>query len=319
MWQRWMIVHKVVLQVVFPVLRLLPYRLAYRLLGVMGRLDLLVVPNQAREYEAAVAAGAERLGRAWDVPRVSRSLARQTYRWRVRDRLLEGRTETQVRLLFEVLGREHLDAALACGKGVILLANHFGSHVVIAHWMLRHGYPARWFGERPRNVSRYLTRQLRSDGPLGQEGLFLSRRGEVSESAARVLHAARVLNAGMVLMLASDVRSVDPRAARVTFLGREMGFATTWVNLAAITGAAVVPVFCRVDEAGTHHLEFHAPYHVPRDARRPGRCEEWVRRALGAVEDHVLAYPEQSNDYFFWGYQGRSSDRLAHAAPSGDR
>ncbi|MDR3639183.1 MAG: hypothetical protein P4L84_35585 [Isosphaeraceae bacterium] len=49
MWQRWMIVHKVVLQVVFPVLRVLPYRLAYRLLGVMGRLDLLVVPNQARE------------------------------------------------------------------------------------------------------------------------------------------------------------------------------------------------------------------------------------------------------------------------------
>ncbi|MDR3639182.1 MAG: lysophospholipid acyltransferase family protein [Isosphaeraceae bacterium] len=258
-----------------------------------------------------MAANAQRLGQDWDVRQVSRSLARQTYRWRVRDRLLEGRSDARVRLLFDVRGRDHLDAAVARGKGVILLANHFGSHVMIAHWMLRQGYSARWFGERPRNVSTYLGRQLRSDGPLGQDGLFLSRRGEVSESAARILHAARVLNAGMVLMLASDVRSVDPRAAHVEFLGRVGSFATTWVNLAAITGAAVVPAFCRLDESGIHHLEFHDPYHVPPDARRPGQGQEWVRRALAAVEEHVLAYPEQSNDYFFWGYQGRSSDRLA--------
>jgi len=314
MWQRWMIVHKVVLQVVFPVLRVLPYRLAYWCLGVMGRLDLVVVPNQAREYEAAVASSARRLNRDWDVRQVSRDLARQTYRWRVRDRLLEGRSEEHIKLLFEVTGRDRLDAALARGKGVVLLANHFGSHVLIAHWMLREGYPARWFGERPRNVSRYLTRQLRSDGALGQQGLYLSRKGEVSESAARILNAARVLNAGMVLMLACDVRAVDSRAVSCTFLGREGGFSTTWVNLASMTGATVVPVFCRLDEAGLHHLDFHEAYQVPSDARRPGRGDEWVCRALSVVEEHVLAYPEQSNDYFFWGYQGRSSDRLANAS-----
>src|SRR5271165_3068828 len=91
MWQRWMIVHKVVLQTVLPVLRRLPYRLSHGSLSVMGRLDLLVVPHQTRLYEAAVSAMAERLGCDWDVRAVSRALARQTYRWRVRDLLLEGR------------------------------------------------------------------------------------------------------------------------------------------------------------------------------------------------------------------------------------
>jgi KDO2-lipid IV(A) lauroyltransferase len=279
----------------------------------MGWLDLFVVPNQWRLYEEAVAASAQRLGRPWNVRRVSRALGRQTYRWRTRDRLLD-RGDDRVNRLFEVTGRHHLDDALAREKGVILLANHFGSHVLIAHWMLRQGYPALWFGERPRNVSSFLSRRLEALGSQGQPALYLSRKGTTAESAATILHAARALNGGMVLMLACDVRSRDPRAAGVEFLGRAGRFSTTWVNLAAMTGASVVPVFCRLDEAGTHHLDFLAPYHVPSDARRPGRGEPWVHAALREVEAHVLAYPEQSNDYFFWDYQGKSSDRLARAS-----
>ena len=311
MWQRWMIVHKVVLQVMLPVLRVLPYRLSYKLLGVMGRLDLIVVPHQTRLYETAVAEGGKRLRRDWDVRQVSRALARQTYRWRTRDRLLD-RPEAQVAALFEVTGREGLDAALGRGKGVVLLANHFGSHVLIAHWMLRQGYRARWFGERPRNVSNYLSRQLESGGTFGQAGLFLSRRGTRAEAMATVLHAARVLNSGMVLMLACDVRSSDPKAAQAQFLGHSSGFATTWVNLAAMTGASVVPVFCRLDESGTHHLDFLEPFAVPPTALRPDYAAEWVRRALDHVEDQVRSYPEQSNDYFFWDV----ADKLSNAQAS---
>src|SRR3954452_6763304 len=102
MWQRWMIVHKVVLQTVLPVLRRLPYRLSIRLLGDMGRLDLLVVPHQTRLYEEAVAGAAKRMGCRWDVRAVSRALARQTYRWRTRDLLLEGRSDRWLDPLFTV-------------------------------------------------------------------------------------------------------------------------------------------------------------------------------------------------------------------------
>ncbi len=315
MWQRWMIVHKVVLQVVLPVLRLLPYRLSYKLLGVMGRLDLLVVPNQTRLYEDAVTQGGKRLRRDWDVRQVSRSLARQTYRWRTRDRLLD-RSNAQVAALFEVSGREGLDEALSRGKGVILLANHFGSHVLIAHWMLRQGYPARWFGERPRNISNFLSRQFAIDDTFGQSGLFLSRRGTRADATATILHAARALNAGMVLMLASDVRSSDSKAAHAEFLGQTMAFSTTWVNLAAMTGASVVPAFCRLDESGTHHLEFLEPFEVPPSARRSDCAGEWVRKALASVEERVRDYPEQSNDYFFWELADASSTPrvLAEAA-----
>jgi phosphatidylinositol dimannoside acyltransferase len=300
MWQRWMIVHKICLKTVLPILRVMPHRLANYLLGVMGRLDLIVIPNQTRLYEAAVADGARRLGCDWNVHKVSRSLGRQTYRWRTRDLLLDGRSDHRIAPWFQVAGRDHLDAAIAQGRGVILLANHFGAHVLISHWMFRQGYPLRWFGEKPRNVSSYLTRQLQTDGPLGQSRLFLSRRAGMTDAASSIAQAARILNAGMVVKIACDVRWATGKVADATFLGRRESFAASWAYLAAMSGAAVVPAFCHLDDAGAYHLEFDEPFHVPSSARRGGELAPWVQHALNRVEQRVRQHPEQSNDYFFW-------------------
>jgi KDO2-lipid IV(A) lauroyltransferase len=300
MWQRWMIVHKIVLRTVLPVLRRVPYQAAQRFVSLMGWLDLFVVPDQWRRYEAAVAEGAKRLGCAWDVHAVSRALARQTYRWRIRDLLLDGRPDTWVAPLFRVSGRDRLDAALAEGKGVILLANHFGSHVLMTHWLFRRGYPIRWLGEKPRNVSEYLLRQFATEGALGQSELFVSRRADTAEAASTVYHASRILRAGMLVKVACDVRWRDAKAVTLPFLGRQESFSTTWVTLSAMTGAAVIPTYCRMGPDGTFDLEFEDAFHVPAEARRPGRAEEWVRRSLDSLEAQVRRYPEQSNDYFFW-------------------
>ena len=300
--RRWMTVHKVVLRATLPVLRRLPHRLSHRLLGLMGRLDLVVVPGQGRRYEEAVAEGARRLDCGWDARAVSRALARQTYRWRARDLLLDGRPDRLVSPLFRVSGRDRLDAALGRGRGVILLANHYGSHVLISHWMFRNGYPLRWFGERPRNVSKFLAEHLRVDGPTGQSGLFLSRRSGMTEAASSVAQAARVLGAGLVLKVACDVRWPSGKVAEAAFLGRRETFAAGWAHLAAMTGAAVVPVFCRADEEGRYDLDFDEPFSVPPAARRGGaELAACVQAALDGVERHVREHPEQSNDYFFWG------------------
>ncbi|MHC5539487.1 hypothetical protein ACYOEI_14815, partial [Singulisphaera rosea] len=85
---------------------------------------------------------------------------------------------------------------------------------------------------------------------------------------------------------------------------------TTWVTLAAMTGAAVVPASCRMNEDGTFQLDFLDAFHVPPDARREGRATEWVERALKELEDQVRRHPEQSNDYFFWQSEAEHGKRL---------
>jgi KDO2-lipid IV(A) lauroyltransferase len=300
MWQRWMVVHKVVLKTVLPVLQHLPHRLSVSLLGAMGGLDLVLVPKQARLYEAAVAEVRDRLGADWDPKSVSRNLARQTYRWRARDFLLDGVPDQTIAKWFKVTGREHLDAALAEGKGVVLLANHFGSHLLTSHWLFRQGIPLRWFSEKPRNVSKYMAKQFKTDGPMGQDRMFISRRSTPADAASSILRAGRALTGGMLVKVACDVRWNGAHTSKATFLGREMNFSKTWVNLAAMSDAAVLPVFCRLDDDGFYHLDFLPSYHVPKDVLRTGQDAWWVQNSLNAVEEFVRKYPEQSNDYFFW-------------------
>ncbi len=300
MWQRWMVVHKVVLKTVLPVLRHLPHRASVAILGAMGRLDLTLVPKQAKLYEAAVAEAAKRIGADWDVKKVSHALSRQTYRWRTRDFLLDGRGDAKVSRWFKVIGREHLDAAMAEGRGVIMLANHFGSHLLSSHWMFREGYPLRWFSEKPRNVSNFMAKKFQTNGPLGQERMFISRRSTPADAASAILRASRALSAGMIVKVACDVRWSGAHTAMASFLGRSLSFTKTWVNLAAMSGAAIMPVFCRLEEDGTYVLEFLPTYHVPPDAPRTGQDAWWVQNALNAIEEQVRLHPEQSNDYFFW-------------------
>jgi phosphatidylinositol dimannoside acyltransferase len=300
MWQRWMVVHKLVLKAVMPVLQWLPHRVSVALLGAMGRLDLALVPRQGALYEAAVAAAGRRLGVEWDSRTVSRKLARQTYRWRARDFLLDGRSNRRVASWFKVIGREHLDAAVDDGKGVVLLANHFGSHLLTSHWLFRQDYPLRWFSEKPRNVSKFMTRNFATDGPLGQARMFISRRSTPADAASSILRAARALHAGMLVKVACDVRWCGSHTSGARFLGHSVSFSKTWVSLAAMSGAAVVPVFCHMEEDGIYRLEFLPGYHVPKDAPANGQDAWWVQNALNVVEERVRHYPEQSNDYFFW-------------------
>ena len=246
----WVGLQKHILRVILPLLRLWPARLSAAFLDWIGWVDYALIPGQKAIYAKVAARGRRELGQSWDDRAVGRRLSSGLVTWRTRDRLLDGISDRRALGRFLVEGRDHLDAALAEGRGVILLANHFGSHMMSSHWLFRQGYDLRLFSERPRNVSKYLGKQFRTDGPLGQEKLFISRRSSPSEAAGSILRASRVLKAGMVLKIASDVRWHGGHTAPGEFLGETYQFSTTWIVLAAMTGAAVVPVFARPDNKG---------------------------------------------------------------------
>ena len=168
-------------------------------------------------------------------------------------------------------GARHLDAAFGQGRGCIVLASHFGAHLLPAHWLFREDFPVRFYMERPRHISRYLSRHFETEGPLGQDKLFISRQGVPADSASSILRAARTLKAGMLLYLAGDVRWTGQLTEQAEFLGRTMRFSTTWVVLAAMTEAPVVMVFCRMEPDGRYHIEFRPAFQVPKDAPRERR------------------------------------------------
>ncbi len=293
-------IRKGFLRAVLPMIRALPLPVASRFVSGIGRMEYRWSKSLRNSFNDAVTHGESVLDCHWDVPSVSRELAGNHVLWRTRDLLLDGVPDQRVRDMFTVVGRENLDAAFELGRGCIVLANHFGAHLLPAHWLFREAFPVRFYMERPRHISRYMARHFDTDGPLGQDKLFISRQGVPADSASSILRAARTIKAGMLLYLAGDVRWTGQLTESARFLGRTMRFSTTWVVLAAMTDAPVVMVFCRMEPDGRYHMEFRPAFHVPKETIEHKDQARWVEHFIESLEEQVRRYPTNSNEYFFW-------------------
>ncbi len=298
--RHWHKIRKTLVRAVMPVLRTMSPHATARVLTALGRLEYALVPGTRLRHDAAVHQWAHHLGCRWDEPRISRDLAGNEVRWQARDLLLDGLSDHRLEDLVRIVGRDRLDAALAEGRGVVLLGNHFGSHLVPSHWLLRHGYPLRLYMERPHHVSRLLARHFDSDGPLGQARLLISRKTNTMESAGSIFRAVKVLQAGMILCLAGDVRWSGPNTAPAQFLGQTYTFTATWVALAALARAPVVPNFCRMTPAGTYELEFRPAFPVPAHAIATGQAPRLVQNCLDEIEAQLRLDPANGNEYVSW-------------------
>jgi phosphatidylinositol dimannoside acyltransferase len=293
-------IRKTFLRAFMPMIRALPLPVASRFVSGIGRLEYRWSKRLRHSFHDAVRQGSSILNCDWDVDSVGRELAGNHVLWRTRDLLLDGVPDQRAREMFTVAGRENLDAAVGLGRGCIVLANHFGAHLLPAHWLFRENLPVRFYMERPRHISRYMARHFETGGPLGQDKLFISRQGLPADSASSILRATRAIKAGMLLYLAGDVRWTGQLTESARFLGHTIRFSTTWVALAAMTEAPVVMVFCRMEPDGRYHIEFRPAFHVPKgtiERREQGR---WVQHFFDLLEEQVRRYPTNSNDYFFW-------------------
>jgi KDO2-lipid IV(A) lauroyltransferase len=293
-------IRKNFLRVFLPIFRAMPIPIASRLVSGIGRFEYRFSKTLRENFDNAVTCGSSSLACDWDVATVSRELAGNHVLWRTRDLLLDGVADGRARDMFLIAGREHLDAAVAQKRGCIVLASHFGAHLLPAHWLFRENFPLRFYMERPRHISRYMARHFQTDGPLGQDKLFISRQGAPADSASSILRGARAIKAGMLLYIAGDVRWTGKLTESARFLGRTMRFSSTWVTLAAMTEAPVVMVFCRMEPDGRYHIEFREPFQIPKDVAARGESHDWVQHFLETLEDQVRRFPTNSNEYFFW-------------------
>ena len=283
-----------------PALRVLPPRMALRALDGLGAMELRWNLPRRFELNTLLSRAMAGLNCDWQVAPTTRMWAGKSLRWHARDYLLEKLSEPELQTMIQVSGRQHLDRALEGKRGVVLLFNHFGPFLIHSHWLVRNGYDLRWFTERPRRISSLVSATFQTDGQLGQKGLFLSRKLAPNQAGGMLRRALRILDAGMIVQVAGDVRWSTGRAVPGRFLGREFSFTTNWVSLAAHSGAPVVPVFARSNPDGTYCVDFLEPVLVPETAKQPETAAAFVQANLDRLEGSIRANPSDAGDYLYW-------------------
>jgi lauroyl/myristoyl acyltransferase len=183
-------------------------------------------------------------------------------------------------------GVEHLDAAVARGRGVVLVTAHVGA------W----DSAGRFLAERVR-APVVIVMQAEADARAralhdevrARTGVEVLIVGDDQLSALPLL---RHLRAGGVAACQIDRAAPSGRAIPVELFGKPFGLPEGPFRVAALSGAVVVPVFARRVGYFDYELSIHPALELP---RRPNAEElrDAAKKAAAAMERFVREHPTQ--------------------------
>jgi phosphatidylinositol dimannoside acyltransferase len=195
-----------------------------------------------------------------------------------------------LRRLVDIHGREHLEAALAAGKGAILCSAHFGSYNSGFSVLHASGFPVTTIGRWQYKYTAGLSSAERRfwDLVYARSVRRHRQRPNIEPWPGRfdvAVLAAAALRANEVVTISIDAPPLDSdraRAIEVPFLGRRARLMPGVVTLAQLTGAPVLMGFLYRSADYRHQLlEISPPVPVGGDtAAAFGRCAAEVSAAI---------------------------------------
>jgi len=280
-------------------------RLRGRLARLLGSLACVVSRGKRRRIERSLA---NAFGRPAE-PRIVRAAFEEFWRemlcWTspMRDAVTTG-------------GIEHLQRARDSGRGAILWeSNAFGRRLLMKKALHAHGFAVHQV-HGPNSVGHLLAEgspTTRARTAIVRK--FFDRREirfvedilylPASDSLAFTRTLLEKLQKNAILCIAGDGH-VGRRLIELPFLGGTIGLSAGMPNLAKLSGAPLLPVFCMPRSDGSARLEIGPPIEVDRSADRDDalrlavaefvtRLEALVRREPGGYRNwHLLAAAAES-------------------------
>jgi KDO2-lipid IV(A) lauroyltransferase len=234
-------------------------------------------PGQRR---AALDNYAAALGLEKTDPKVGRVARRafQNYGRMLMDFLMIGSlTPEEVVQHVTIDGRDHLDDALAHGRGVIMAVPHMGSWDMAGSFAGAVGYKISAVTERfPGSLNDAVIQTRRR---YGMNVILLGR------AAVRALTDA--LHANHIVALLCDLEQGP--GVEVRFFGRRAIVPGGPAALALKTGAALIPACQYATAPGRHHIHLDAALSWPEGESK----ERLMQRVIDRLEDFIRERPEQ--------------------------
>ena len=273
-----------------PLLRHLGPGRADAVLSAIGRASVLFWPPRRARLASAMKLVYLNTG----IKKEPTALGVGVVRFLARDYLLDTDNDEALGR-FDASGAAAFDEALGQGRGVVLVGSHLGAHLAALHWLYRRGVPLRLMVQRPKHVTRALSRFFDRDEPEPQADFFLRRTLNPSECVARIMRARAALRAGKVVYLPGDIPWAGANSRAGHFLGRNHQMLSVWADLAALTGAPVFHLFCTHKPGGRFALTLESAGRVT-----PGEEAEAVDYYLSRLEARIAAHPGDAVAHLLW-------------------
>lgn len=180
-------------------------------------------------------------------------------------------------------GLEHLDAALAQGKGVILLSTHFGPFEYIVQWFAFQNYSLTIPVEHLKDERMFeLALKLRS-----RPGLQFAPLG----GSAPLRSMIQALKKNQIVIIAVD-RAIVGETVEKPFFGAPARFPFGPISLALRTGATLVSGFGWYDSH--NHMGGHlVPISLALNEDERSDPDKIMEKIIETLEENISARPEQ--------------------------
>lgn len=186
------------------------------------------------------------------------------------------------------LGKEHLDAALNKGKGVILMSAHFGNFPLMMTKLSVEGYKIagiiRYARDKKAEKIFYKQRQK-----VGIKTIYSQPR------KACVENSIRTLRNNELLFIPLD-QNFGTGGVFVDFFGRKAATATGPVVLSLRTQAAIVPCFIIRGGNDTHQVIFEPEFRLEKADTYEKTVFINIQRLTNIIESYIRKYPAE------WGW-----------------
>ncbi|MDI6704524.1 MAG: lysophospholipid acyltransferase family protein [bacterium] len=195
--------------------------------------------------------------------------------------------ENITKYVTEVKGLEHLDKALAKGKGVILVTGHFGNWELISAYLSLNGYKVNVL------VQRQSKRTFDDLFNRSREGV--GTRVIYNRDNPRTL--LRLLKRNEILGILADQHGESKRVI-TPFFSQNVSVPPGPVIFARKTQASLIPIFIIRKRDDKHRIEILPEIEIRHTECKDKDLELNSSEWMGILEDYIRRYP----DHWLWVY-----------------
>ncbi len=179
-------------------------------------------------------------------------------------------------------GREHLEEALALGRGGIIATAHSGNWELLGGALAMNGFSIVGVAKKQRNMDRFINEYRE------MIGMHVTYKTGVREMI-------QMLGQGWLIGLLMD-QDAGSNGTIVKFFNRDTACVQGPASLARFKNAPILPVFITGNKDGTHTIHIYKALFVEQTKNKQDDIAKMTVQLTNMIETHIQNYPEE----WFW-------------------